>query len=409
MPHLLLAALLSPLLAAGVARAPAPGSAGPAGPCRGLTDLEKLGRHLFFDANLSEPRGQSCATCHAAETGFTGESSGINAATAVYPGAVATRFGNRKPSSAAYAAQAPVLRLDPEEKSFVGGNFWDGRATGEKLGNPAADQAQGPFLNPVEQNLPSAAALVERVCAASYASLFRKVFGPGACADAGAAYDRIAKAIAAYEESPEVSAFSSRFDAFAAGSATLSARELRGMRLFHGKGKCADCHPPPLFTDYTYDNLGFPPNPANPFYAQAAENPAGEAWVDPGLAGFLATRPEWASLAAENRGKHRVPTLRNVDKRPSKGFVKAYGHNGAFTSLEAIVHFYNTRDTLPRCPPDGAGAGTSCWPAPEIAENVNTEELGDLRLTAAEEADLVAFLRTLSDRGPGRRRGCAMP
>jgi cytochrome c peroxidase len=404
MTHLLLAAVL-PLLAAGVARVPVAEGAGPAGPCRGLSDLEKLGREIFFDASLSEPKGQSCATCHAPATGFTGESSQVNASTAVYPGAVPTRFGNRKPPSAAYAS-APVFHLDAEEGIFVGGNFWDGRATGEKLGNPVADQAQGPFLNPVEHNLPNAAAVVKRVCAAKYAPLFQQVFGPDACADPAAAYDRIAKAIAAYEESPDVSAFSSRFDAFAAGNGTLTARELRGMRLFHGKAKCADCHPPPFFTDHTYDNLGLPRNPANPFYAQAAHNPAGKAWVDPGLAGFLETRPEWAASAAANRGKHRVPTLRNVDKRPSKGFVKVYGHNGSFRTLEAIVHFYNTRDTLPRCPPDAAGAGKTCWPAPEVAENVNTEELGNLGLTATEEAEVVAFLRTLSDRGPGRRRGC---
>jgi cytochrome c peroxidase len=382
-------------------------SARTADPCRALTDLERLGRHLFFDANLSEPRGQSCATCHAPETGFTGESSRVNATTAVYPGAVATRFGNRKPPSAAYATGAPVLHRDEDRGSFVGGNFWDGRATGERLGSPAADQAQGPFLNPVEHNVPTAEALVARVCAARYARLFRKVWGPGACAEPGVAYERIARAIAAYEESPQVNAFTSRYDAWVADTGTLTAQERRGFHLFRGKGRCAHCHPSPWFTDYTYENLGLPRNPANPFYREAALNPAGAAWADPGLGGFLETRPEWAAFAAENRGKHRVPTLRNVDKRPSKGFVKAYGHNGAFRSLEAIVHFYNTRDVLPRCAPDLAGvAGETCWPAPEVAENVNTRVLGDLGLTPAEEADLVAFLRALGDRGPGRRRGC---
>jgi cytochrome c peroxidase len=397
----LLAVVLPALLAAGPS----------AGPCRGLTDTEKLGRHIFFDASLSEPPGQSCATCHAPQAGFTGETSRINATTAVYPGAAATRFGNRKPPSAAYATDAPVLHVDAQEGIFVGGNFWDGRATGEKLGNPAADQAQGPFLNPVEQNLPSAAAVVAKVCSASYAPLFLEVWGADACADAGAAYDRIARSIAAYEASPEVNAFSSRYDAWAGGTGTLTTQELRGVALFHGKAKCASCHPAPFFTDYTYDNLGIPRNPRNPFYrADSAVNPAGAAWVDPGLAGFLETRPEWAGAAAESRGKHRVPTLRNVDKRPSKGFVKSYGHNGTFRSLEELVHFYNTRDVLPRCRPDfGGDAGRTCWPAPEIPENVNAEELGDLRLTPAEEADVVAFLRTLSDRGPGRRRGRCEP
>ena len=92
----------------------------------------------------------------------------------------------------------------------------------------------------------------------------------------------------------------------------------------------------------------------------------------------------------------KVPTLRNVDRRPDPGFVKAFGHNGYFKSLEAIVHFYNTRDVLPTCIP-GLVEGVECWPEPEVAVNVNTDELGDLGLTAPEEAALVAFLKTLSD------------
>lgn len=104
--------------------------------------------------------------------------------------------------------------------------------------------------------------------------------------------------------------------------------------------------------------------------------------MDPGLASTLEALPQYARLAPSNLGKHRVPTLRNVDKRPHPGFVKAYGHNGYFKSLEAVVHFYNTRDVLP---------------PPEVVANMNREELGDLKLNPVEEAALVAFLRTLSD------------
>jgi cytochrome c peroxidase len=113
-------------------------------------------------------------------------------------------------------------------------------------------------------------------------------------------------------------------------------------------------------------------------------NPAGADWIDPGLGGFLQTRPEWQHLAAENMGKHKVPTLRNVDKRPGKGFPKAFMHNGALKSLEEVVHFYNTRDV-------------EDWPPPEVPENVNTDELGDLGLTPEEEAAIVEFMKTLSD------------
>jgi len=142
---------------------------------------------------------------------------------------------------------------------------------------------------------------------------------------------------------------------------------------------------PPLFTDFTYDNIGMPKNPMNPFYyAPPSVNPDRGQWIDPGLGGFLKAagyppevyEPEW--------GKQKVPTLRNVDKRPYPEFVKAFGHNGFFKSLEQIVHFYNTRDV-------------EMWPPPEVAENVNTDELGNLGLTADEEAALVAFMKTLTD------------
>lgn len=91
-------------------------------------------------------------------------------------------------------------------------------------------------------------------------------------------------------------------------------------------------------------------------------------------------------MAAANLGKHKVPTLRNVDKRPGNGFPKAYMHNGVFKSLKEVVHFYNTRDVA-----------SANWPPPEVAVNVNTSELGNLGLTDAEENAIVAFMQTLSD------------
>jgi cytochrome c peroxidase len=99
-------------------------------------------------------------------------------------------------------------------------------------------------------------------------------------------------------------------------------------------------------------------------------------------------------------GKHKVPTLRNVDLRPAGESVKAYGHNGYFKSLEGIVHFYNTRDVKPVCPElytEAEALAAGCWPAPEVAATVNLEELGDLGLTPEEEAAIVAYLKTLSD------------
>jgi cytochrome c peroxidase len=380
-----------------------------------------LGAKIFFDTSLSRPPGQSCAACHVPETGFTGPIEHLNRTGGVYPGAVPTRFGNRKPPSAAYAdAPALGMRTEEGETIFYGGSFWDGRATGERLGSPLAEQALGPFLNPVEQNLPDAAAVVAGVCTGPYASLLREVARntkgiADACApeSTSAAFDVIGLSIAAYETSSRAQPFSSRYDRFLAGRATLTAVEKRGLEVYAGKGKCANCHPhqrgpdgkPPLFTDFTYDNIGLPPNPANPFYRMGPDiNPEGAAWKDQGLGGFLKTEPRYARHAAENLGKFKVPTLRNLALRPSPGFVKAYGHNAVFKSLEEFVHFYNTRDVLPVC---GAlrtpRPGSNCWPAPEDPRNLNRDETGNLGLTANEEAAIVAFLKTLDDEAPPSR------
>jgi cytochrome c peroxidase len=368
-----------------------------------LTDIEQLGKSIFFDENLSTNGNQSCASCHGPEVGWTGPLSNINAHGAVYEGSVPDSFGDRKPPSAAYATLSPIFHQD-KQGLFIGGNFWDGRATGEKLGNPAADQAQGPFVNPVEQALAAPANVVERVCAAAYGDLFREVWGAGACDDVDMAYDDIALSIAAYEASPEVNAFTSKHDLTFTGLAKLSKEEQRGFALFRGKGQCKRCHTSngklALFTDFTFDNLGVPQNP---------ENPAGVApdFVDAGLGGFLMNAGYDEDVYEAEWGKQKVPTLRNVGKGSCEAepenpdcIVKAYAHNGYFKSLEGIVHFYNTRDVKPECPgryTEAQALAEDCWPPPEVAENVNTDELGDLGLTPEEEAAIVAFLKTLSD------------
>jgi cytochrome c peroxidase len=415
-----------------------------------LSPKEQLGKMIYFD-KISEPGSMACANCHAPRVGFTGPVAGINAHGAVYRGAVPQRFGNRKPPSAAYATFAPIFFFDEEEGLFIGGNFWDGRATGFRLGNPAADQALGPFLNPVEQNNPSKQVVLEKIAASKYASLWQLVWGEPirweTPSDVHTNYDRVGLAVAAFEGSREVNQFSSKFDVFWANANAadmdvrdvdmtnwmsyaglgLNEEELEGLALFNdeSKGKCSLCHVlepvegswgityPPVFTDFSFDNLGVPKNPENPFYRMdevylddgSPINPEGADWIDPGLGGFLAAQsnPDWQAMAPENYGKHKVPTLRNVDKRPgdetnrggkydregldlsaTEGLVKAYMHNGVFKSLKDVVHFYNTRDVLD-------------WPPPEVSENVNTDELGDLGLTDEEEDLIVLFMTTLSD------------
>jgi cytochrome c peroxidase len=382
-----------------------------------LSPIQELGKKLMFDTRLSTPEGQACVFCHDIKAGWSGSIEIFNKGGAVYEGALRGRFGNVKPPTAAYAGFSPVLHRD-DEGTFVGGLFWNGRASGLNIGDPLAEQAMGPFLNPLEQNMPDKRSVVLKVMESDYADLFRDVWGEDSLdaeKDVDGSYERIARSIAAYERSNEVNPFSSKFDDFwraatAAGrdvaaidennweeykNLGLDENEIKGLMLFATKGLCAECHVldsvdgnPPLFTDFTYDNLGVPKNPENPFYTMEPEwNPDGKDWVDKGLGAFLETIAEFAAFAAENYGKQKVPTLRNVDKRPSPGFVKAFMHNGFFKTLKEVVNFYNTRDKE-----------DADWPPPEVLENLNTDEMGDLGLTPEEEDLIVLFMLTLTDR-----------
>jgi cytochrome c peroxidase len=438
--------------------------AGLAASALALTDLERLGKHLFFDTNLSTPPGMSCASCHAPEVGWTGPNSEINAAGAVMPGVVHTRAGNRKPPSAAYGGESPPLQMNAG--LFVGGMFWDGRATGW-TGDPLQEQALGPFLNPVEMKNPNAKKVVRRILKSKYAQLFKQIYlaetGKPITLkkfDLNAAYQVVGTAIAAYERSDEVNPFDSLFDDFwrattAAGRRVedinqsnwqsyqtapkiLTDQQLFGLAVFNDQAKCSACHvltpngpdqnKPPVFTDFSFDNLGVPKNLLNPFYTQPPKiNPDGAAWVDLGLGGFLATTDDYSTYAEVNQGKHKVPTLRNVTKRVKwvaqadgtgewvndPNLVKAYGHNGYFKSnfqegnftqihpVQQIMHFYNTRDVTGQgWPPLGniAGVETVPWPAAEVGINVNNTELGNLGLTPSLGMPVLYFLDSLSDR-----------
>jgi len=352
-----------------------------------LTDLELLGKNIYFD-KISVPGSMACADCHSPRVGFTGPIPGINAHGSVYRGAVPVRFGDRRPPSAAYAGESPILHYDDVAEVWQGGMFWDGRATGATLGDPLAEQALGPFLNPVEQNNPDVRTVLQRIADSKYYWLWKKVYGdlsldPAQWQDN---YVRVGRAIAAYERSSEVSAYTSKFDYYLKGKVSLTALELQGKQLFEGKGMCSACHlseigengEMPLFTDYTFDNLGVPKNPENPVYKEKPD------FIDLGLGGYLKSTGIPESVYSKEMGKHKVPTLRNVDKRPGPGFPKDYMHNGVFKSLKDVVHFYNTRDV-------------GAWPEPEVGININKDELGNLGLTDAEEDAIIAFMKTLSD------------
>ncbi len=421
-----------------------------------MDEIQTLGKLELYDRSLSVGKNEACSTCHAQQTGFTGASQILNLTTVAYPGSVIGRFSGRKPMSYNYATLAPVLHYNHTQHDFYGGNFWDMRATGSRLQSPAAEQAQGPPTNPVEMGLPDSACVAYRIAKGHYAHLFVKVWGSGLEAiewpadtervcttpagKGGAApqlslssedrtrantvYDQFGLSIAAYEGSPEVNAFTSKFDGYLAGSVTLTPQEMHGYRLFNGQGKCNTCHlsgnangatggsvvdAAPLFTDFTSSNLGLPKNTSIPYYYEnkpdqygLVPNPQGTAFVDLGVGGFLSGAQgspvpdhEWMQLAPKFDGKIQVPTLRNVDQRPYPGFVKAYMHNGYLKSLKAVVHFYNTRDHQCSMPND-PNAGKTCWPAPEVSANEDTV-VGNLGLSDADEDDIVAFMRTLTD------------
>jgi cytochrome c peroxidase len=428
--------------------------------------IRLLGKILLNDRNLSVNRNVACATCHSNDTGFTGPVDIINRTVVAYPGSAGQLVSARKPQSYGYATFAPMLRYSPMLKDFYGGNFWDMRATGLQLTNPAAEQALGPPLNPLEMALPDAACVVYRIARSDYRGLFEKVWGgqsfaitwprdvervcstpaPAASAtplglsptDRGTAnttYNFMVMAIASFEASPDVSPFSSKFDSAVAHPERqiLSADEQAGWALFRGKAGCNTCHldgtqsapqtrttddgltladaadVAPLFTDFTSANLGVPRNPALRYYCESSPNaagytpnPEGDRFVDRGVGGFLRSKENpsrnWAGNAGRFDGAFRVPTLRNVDMRPRPDFTKAYMHNGYLKSLKEVVHFYNTRDVLPRCrEPNDPGEKVRCWPPPEVNVNVDST-VGRLGLTEREEDQLVAFLKTLTDR-----------
>ncbi len=394
----------------------------------GATDLspkEQLGEFLYFDENLSEPAGQSCASCHDPDFGFVDPDKGLPVSEGVIPGL----FGGRNSPSSAYAMYAPIFYFDAGEGLWIGGQFWDGRATGEELDDPLADQALGPFTNLVEMANPDRRTVIRDVALSGYKDLYEAVW-PNTDLDTWAtmtpaevdtAYEQVALSIAAFERTGLFAQFSSKYDAYLTacldtgggmddcakgigstaemvGKKIFSKKEWYGMQLFMGENDndgilepgegamCAACHVadwidpadyvglnvqvpawsggmiPPVFTDFTFDNLGVP---------KSNHKLLADAPVDLGLGAIVGD--------AEENGKFKVMSLRNIQ------LTAPYAHNGFFKTLQEITHFYNTRDV-------------EDWPAPEYPDTVNFDELGKLGLSAADEDALVKFMRTLTDK-----------
>ena len=394
-----------------------------------LSPEQVLGQMLYMDANLSLQRNQSCNSCHAIQPATPAGSSdplpsagfvdpdNIRDGSAVSKGSIAGASGALNTPSVGYARFSPHFHWNGEEEGlYIGGQFWNGRAA------TLAEQAMGPPLNPLEMAMPSQWAVVSRLkenpaYVQQFLDLYRidldaipanEVATAGLTPPPGVqeTYERMARAIAAFENSRVFNRFTSKFDYVMAGMTSFTDQERIGLELFNNdKSECSACHPsaplkapggghlPPLFTDFSYDNLGIPRNVNIP------GNPA----PDPGLGG----RTDVAALdpMGEEIGKHKVMGLRNI------ALTAPYMHNGALNTLEEVVHFYNTRDRKPRPCADvnDPGFGTDCWPAPEIAQNVNDEELGDLGLSEQQERSLVAFMQTLTDGYPDWGQDARVP
>jgi cytochrome c peroxidase len=356
-----------------------------------LSQSAALGEKIFKDVSLSASGKQSCASCHDPDHAHgPGDDLSVQLG-----GANGDVPGFRAAPSLRYMQQAPAFHFEADGTP-VGGFDRDGRA------QTLQEQAERPFLAPHEMANATKADVVARLNKATYADEFRAVFGGAIFDNAEQAFSRIVLALQQFEkEDPRFQPFDSKYDQFLAGKAALSDAELRGLALFNNpaKGNCAACHTSargadgsaPLFTDFSYDNLGVPRNTRIP----ATRDPA---YFDLGLCG-----PDRTDQAARHDlcGAFKVPTLRNVATR------KTFFHNGAFTNLTDVVRFYVRRDTNPEewypPGPDGVVDKFNDLPPP-LRKNVNTSEGPYNRqpgmapaLDETEIADLVQFLGTLTD------------
>lgn len=358
-----------------------------------------LGEALFNDINLSLNRSQSCATCHNVNQVFTDPTKNAdNQVAAASIGDNGVSIGDRNTPTAMYAAFIPNFnkgtraRISSQQGDYngwLGGQFWDGRAL------DLEQQAGAPLLNPIEMNMPSRAAVIDRILENSdYVDAFEYLHGNDVFDNTDRAYRLLTEAIAAFERTDSFAPFTSKYDKSLSGEYIFNpaSKAAQGKALFFSQQftNCATCHQlraigsaNETFSGYEYHNIGVPENTS-----LRAKNGKTDGFIDTGLASSNALPANEDSELL--KGKFRVPSLRNV------AVTAPYMHNGVFTKLDTVIRFYDQHmtDSNNTINPETSVA----WAAPEVADNISTVELEDGRKLSDSEVDsLVCFLRTLTD------------
>ena len=347
------------------------------------TSYLEFGRHLFFDANLSATRTQSCASCHDPNHAFTDQRATI-AKGAASLGADGQSFGDRNTPTLGYLGLTPPFERG-DDGHYRGGFFLDGRAATLAL------QAVEPILNPLEMAMPDPAMVLARLREdLNYRPFLRQFEASRSPLHPASVMAMVGDSLGAFVGSQDFAPFDSKYDRYLAGEVHLSALEEMGRALFFSPmTNCANCHlnhnttlsKTETFTNYRFHNIGLPINAS-----LRVINGLGNAHRDLGLRGNPQVGADASSL-----GKFKVPSLRNV------AVSGPYMHNGVFRELRTAILFYN-KYTI------GGAAGRinpetgSPWGPAEVPSTVDLELLRQGQPIDAKRADaLVAFLRTLTD------------
>lgn len=233
--------------------------------------------------------------------------------------------------------------------AFYNKFFWDGRA------NSLEHQSGFPVADHVEMNMDLTGMVKNIVQIKGYKPLFAAAFGSDEIN-----LDKIQKAIATFERS--VISTNSRFDSFVKGNgAALKDEEVIGLHLFRTKARCINCHNSQLFSDNKFHNDG-----------QAL---LGSKFEDLGL--YNVTKD------LKDVGKMRTPSLRETN------ITGPWMHHGNFPSLKDVIEFYNLGNPI---------AQQRNLKVNDSLKAPKSAMLKKLNLTLTEQAQLEAFLRSISTR-----------